>query len=205
MLEESEPAVIPTALLVPIRSFDDALSRLGHILDREQRRGLMRILAERVLAAAGPYPVYVVTADASAAGWAARNGATVLRLDCMGLSADVQAAVQHLASAGIARVVVAHADLPRVESFQAMIGPGFRIAPDRRRDGSNVICIPTDSGFCFAYGPGSFRRHLAEAERRGLAVSVVEDPALALDMDHPDDLRDAGLDLSAAMARPNPR
>ena len=68
------------------------------------------------------------------------------------------------------------------------MGPGLVIVPDRRRDGSNVLCVPTACGFRFAYGPGSFQRHVAEADRLGLAVTVVDDDALAADMDHPEDL-----------------
>ena len=40
---------------------------------------------------------------------------------------------------------------------------GVLIVPDRWNDGTNVIAVPADSGFRFAYGPGSFGRHAAEA------------------------------------------
>jgi 2-phospho-L-lactate guanylyltransferase len=68
------------------------------------------------------------------------------------------------------------------------VGPGLVIVPDRRRDGSNVVCVPTGCEFRFAYGPGSFARHVAEAERLQLAVTVLQDAALASDIDHPEDL-----------------
>ena len=68
------------------------------------------------------------------------------------------------------------------------MGPGLVIVPDRRRDGSNVMCVPTGCRFRFAYGPGSFARHVVEAERLQLAVTVVRDDALASDIDHPEDL-----------------
>ncbi len=35
--------------------------------------------------------------------------------------------------------------------------------PDRHDDGTNVIALPAALGFRFAYGPGSFRHHVAEA------------------------------------------
>jgi 2-phospho-L-lactate guanylyltransferase len=90
---------------------------------------------------------------------------------------------------GLDRVIIAHADLAFVDDLTIMDGLGVSIAPDRHRDGSNVMCLPADSGFRFAYGPGSFARHRAEAERLGLAVRVVEDPTLEVDIDDPDDLR----------------
>jgi 2-phospho-L-lactate guanylyltransferase (CobY/MobA/RfbA family) len=43
-------------------------------------------------------------------------------------------------------------------------------------------------GFRFAYGPGSFRSHRAEAVRLGLPVRVLRIPALAYDVDWPADV-----------------
>jgi 2-phospho-L-lactate guanylyltransferase (CobY/MobA/RfbA family) len=40
----------------------------------------------------------------------------------------------------------------------------------------------------FSYGPSSFKRHLQEADRLGLDVSVVRDQRLGWDVDRPDDL-----------------
>ena len=48
--------------------------------------------------------------------------------------------------------------------------------------------IPTDSGFVFSYGPASFARHHAEAQRLGLDVRVIHNDRLAWDVDRPDDL-----------------
>ncbi len=181
-----------TAVVVPVRSFDGALSRLAGVLDRSRRRDLMRELAGRVVAAGRPRPVHVVTDDGEVAGWAESVGASVIEVRGPGLTAAVTAAIERLAAAGVQRAVVAHADLPLVESLEAAVGPGLTIAPDRHRDGSNVVCVPAGAGFRFSYGPGSFRRHVAEAGRLGLPVTVVDDPALAWDLDHPDDLAALG-------------
>ena len=52
----------------------------------------------------------------------------------------------------------------------------------------SLISIPVTPSFPFAYGPGSFRRHLAGARAAGLAVRVVRDPLLGFDVDLPSDL-----------------
>jgi 2-phospho-L-lactate guanylyltransferase len=65
---------------------------------------------------------------------------------------------------------------------------GVTLVPDRHGDGTNVIVIPTDSGFVFSYGPASFARHHAEAQRLGLDVRVIHNDRLAWDVDRPDDL-----------------
>ena len=71
------------------------------------------------------------------------------------------------------------------------------LVPCHRDDGTPVLSVPTADEFRFAYGPGSFRRHAAEARRLGLAVRVVRDRDLAFDVDLPDDLVDLAGDLEA--------
>ena len=184
----ANPDTATAAVVVPIRSFDGALSRLAGVLGPSGCRDLMRRMAGRVVAAADGMPVHVATDDAEVADWARRLGAAVETVGRPGLSVAVSTAVDRLAAAGVERAVVAHADLALARSLRPAVGPGLVIVPDRRRDGSNVLCVPTAAGFGFSYGPGSFGRHVAEAGRVGLEVTVVEDDALATDIDHPEDL-----------------
>jgi 2-phospho-L-lactate guanylyltransferase len=62
------------------------------------------------------------------------------------------------------------------------------LVPDRHDDGTNVISLPTGTGFRFEYGPGSCARHRSEAQRLGLPVIVVRDARLGWDVDRPADL-----------------
>ena len=184
----ADPDTATTAVVVPIRSFDGALSRLAGVLGRSGCRDLMRQMARRVVEAAEGLPVHVATDDAEVADWARSLGAAVEPVGRPGLSVAVSVVTDRLAAAGVERVVVAHADLALARSLRPAVGPGVVIVPDRRRDGSNVLCVPTAAGFRFLYGPGSFDRHVAEAVRVGLDVTVVDDEALATDIDHPEDL-----------------
>ena len=191
-----EPA---TAVVVPIRSFDGALSRLAGILGESRCRDLMVLMANRVVAAADPMPVHVATDDAEVAAWATDLGAAVVAAGRPGLTIAVTAAVDRLAAAGVECAVVAHADLALARTLRPAVGPGLTIVGDRRRDGSNVVCVPTAAGFRFSYGPGSFGRHVAEAQRLGLEVNIVDDSSLSIDIDHPDDLRHLPEDLRSAL------
>jgi 2-phospho-L-lactate guanylyltransferase len=180
------PAVV---VLVPIKSFADAKVRLAGALTPHDRAALARSMAEQVLRAAAPLPVTVVCDDAEVAAWAERHGAEVLLTPARGLNAAVEAGVAHAAAAGAGRVIVAHADLPLAHSLASLAEfDGITLVPDRHRDGTNVICVPTGTAFSFAYGPGSFGRHLAAAEATGLPVRVVDEPQLAWDVDVPADL-----------------
>jgi 2-phospho-L-lactate guanylyltransferase len=88
--------------------------------------------------------------------------------------------------------VVAHADLPRARSLASMARDGARpivaLVPCHRDDGTPVLSVPVDLAFRFSYGPGSYRRHAAEARRGGAGLRVVRDPDLAFDVDVPEDL-----------------
>ena len=179
----------PEAVLVPIKAFSEAKVRLAPVLNAADRAALARSLAGGVIAAAGPVPVSVVCDDREVAEWATTQGASVIWTPARGLNAAVAEGVTALASQGVALVTVAHADLPLVTTLAGLGRPATAVlAPDRRGDGTNVIAIPTDCGFSFSYGAGSFRRHLAEARRVGLDVEVVERADLAWDVDIPDDL-----------------
>jgi len=177
------------AVLIPVKAFGDAKVRLAPALGPVERAALARDMAAAVVAAAAPLPVAVVCDDVGVAAWARRRGALVVWEPGRGLNGAVEAGVHLLAALGVAEVVVAHGDLPRAAALSGLAGHGgVTLVPDRRRDGTNVAVVPAAAGFRFAYGPGSFARHRAEADRLGLGLRVVDDPRLAFDVDEPADL-----------------
>jgi 2-phospho-L-lactate guanylyltransferase len=186
-------------VVVPVKAFGAAKVRLASELSPAGRAALAREMAEGVLRAAGPLPTYVVCDHVEVAEWAAATGATVAWTPGLGLDGAVAAGVTAATADGADRVVVAHADLPLATGLGHVVGAeGVVLVPDRHHDGTNVISLPARSGFAFAYGPGSFERHRAEAMRLGLAVDVRDDLELAWDVDVPDDLRlPGGADLAA--------
>jgi len=114
-----------------------------------------------------------------------------------GLNPAVHAAVGLAGAADASRAVILHGDLPQltvreVELLAAAPAGSIAIAPDRHDLGTNALSLPLPaaSRFAFAFGPDSFRRHLAEAERLGLAVEAIRSPGLAHDIDEPADLPD---------------
>jgi 2-phospho-L-lactate/phosphoenolpyruvate guanylyltransferase len=189
-------------VLVPVKSFAEAKVRLAPALDPQARAELARRMAETVLAAAHPLPVAVVCDDREVAEWARSHGAEVFWRPERGLNGAVVDGVARFADRGVERVIVAHADLPLADRLDWVADfDGVTLVPDRRDDGTNVLCVPAGVGFEFRYGPGSFRRHQAEAERLELAVRVVRAPRLGWDVDHPDDL-DLPVDLAATQVGP---
>lgn len=182
------PAV-DVVVLVPVKAFTDAKARLAGVLSPAQREALARWTAERVIAAAGALPVFVACDDEAVADWARGHGAEVLWRPGIGLNAAVDRSVTELHGSGAAHVVVAHGDLPLAASLGDLVSRGaLTLVPDAALDGSNVVALPTGTGFEFAYGPGSYRRHLERARALGLPVTVRRDPRLAIDIDTPTDL-----------------
>lgn len=186
---------LPTAdhavVVVPVKAFTEAKVRLAGVLDGPSRAELARAMADRVVAAATPLSVVVACDDDEVAAWATAVGAAVVWTEGLGLNAAVQRGVERLASVGVRRVVVAHADLPFAVGLAELgdaDGDEVVLVGDRRDDGTNVASVPTDRGFRFRYGPGSLAAHRAEAARVGLSVRLVGSEALGWDVDEPSDL-----------------
>jgi 2-phospho-L-lactate/phosphoenolpyruvate guanylyltransferase len=180
---------VDEVVLIPVKAFHQAKRRLGATLGDFEREQLVRAMAAHVVSACTPLPVAVVCDDEDVAAWAEAQGATVVWAPGHGLNGAVRAGVDRLARSGARWVTVAHGDLPRATGLGTLPRfDGVTFAPDRRDDGTNVLRLPADSDFRFAYGPGSFRRHRAEASRLGLAVRVIRSPDLAYDVDWPADV-----------------
>lgn len=186
-----ERAARQAAVLVPVKAFGAAKRRLSPALDAAGRHRLAREMAGRVLAAAGTLPVAVVCDDEEVAEWARLHQARVIREPGRGLNGAVAEGVKQLAADGFATVIVAHADLPLARTLEWVgLFDGVTLVPDRHDDGTNVIALPSECGFVFSYGPGSFTRHLNETRRLGLELRVVREARLGWDIDVPADLRE---------------
>jgi len=180
---------VRSAVLVPVKSFRHAKVRLAPALGADERASLARRMADGVVTAARPLPVFIVCDDDEVAAWAKAASAEVIWRPGRGLNGAVADGVAALGAIGFDRVVIAHADLPlAVDLAWPARHAGVTLVPDRRDDGTNVACVPTGGGFQFSYGPGSFRRHGAEARRLGLSLRVVREPLLGWDVDLPSDL-----------------
>jgi 2-phospho-L-lactate guanylyltransferase len=188
---EDRVSLRDTGIVIPIRSFRFGKGRLASALDDDARIALARRMADTVVAAAAPRPVVVVSSAPEVAQWCAGHG--LARLDDPGsLDRAADAGRQWTRDQGLVRVVVVHGDLPFATTLDEVAGDGPEaiavLVPDHRGDGTPVCAVPVTSPFAFAYGPGSFARHCAEARRVALDVRIVRDDALGFDVDLPEDL-----------------
>jgi 2-phospho-L-lactate/phosphoenolpyruvate guanylyltransferase len=92
--------------------------------------------------------------------------------------------------------LVVPADIPRATAIEidavltaARPAPSFTISPAHDELGSNaVLCRPPEA-VPLRFGHNSFFPHLEAARRQGVEPAIVPLPGIALDIDHPGDLR----------------
>lgn len=182
---------VPAAVLIPVKAFGDAKSRLAPALPEPERVALARRMATHVVRAAAPLPVTVVCDDQEVAAWARQMGATVAWAREPGLNEAVRTGITALAHDGVEVAVVAHADLPFAQRLDRVLRfDGVTLVPDRHDDGTNVVVVPVALPFRFSYGPGSFERHSSEARRAGGLLRIARLPDLQWDVDTARDLSD---------------
>jgi 2-phospho-L-lactate guanylyltransferase len=179
------------AVVIPIKAFEQAKDRLSSVLSADQRKHLARTTALGVIESVRPASLFVVCDNPEVSQWATSHGATVVHESEPGLNSAVQAGIT--AAQSFDRVMIVHGDLPLPRRLRELLDSNVAsntvtIVPDRHRDGTNVLIIPPSSGFNFHYGSNSFDAHIAEANKLGLQLQIIDDDELALDIDTPDDL-----------------
>jgi 2-phospho-L-lactate guanylyltransferase len=186
--------------IVPVGAIDGAKSRLGAVLDAEERRDLAFGLAERTIRAAVLTPgideTLVVTPDDEVRALATRAGARPLRQRSRGLNDGLREARDEAIAAGATAVLVLPIDIPAVAPdllaplvAQAAEGgsPLVTIVPDRHDRGTNALLLAPPDVIDFCFGGDSRAAHEDAARAAGARVEVVHGP-LTLDIDTPEDL-----------------
>ena len=172
---------------IPLRDFGSAKSRLAEDLHPEVRARVAAAIAERVAAActAAGFSVVVVTAAPDVIEWCHLRDLRVIADPGTGLDGATSAAIATTTGPWL----VVHGDLPLITSgdlagIDDLVAEGRVVLAPSRDGGTNVIAASGE--FRFAYGPGSFARHLAAAAHRHPLVLVR--PGLAVELDTPTDL-----------------
>lgn len=192
-------------MLVPIKPFGLAKSRLSPVCTPSERETLTRSMLRTVVEAAQNLRVALVSSATAedVRRFALINGARFLpEPEGAGLDSAVASGVNQLGALGYQRVAIVHADLPLARDITWLADTdGIIVVPDRTGKGTNAVSVPSDIGFRFSYGPGSFERHCDEARRLGFEPIVVLDPdGLSMDVDEPDDLERINTSNTARLA-----
>jgi 2-phospho-L-lactate guanylyltransferase len=189
-----------TQVVIAARGGPDAKTRCAALLSAAQRSQLAELMLEdmldAVLRADGVSGVSVVTPTLVIAALAKSRGVQVIPQDePNGLNAAFELALGVLAeTAPYAPTVLLMGDLPlmtpnELEAALALSEThGLIIAPAVADGGTSALILRAGARLPLAFGPDSFRRHLASARRLGLSAAVIECDGLGRDIDRPDDL-----------------
>jgi 2-phospho-L-lactate guanylyltransferase len=185
--------------IVPVGAIEGAKSRLGAVLDAEERRDLALRLATTTIRAAVSTPgideTLVVTPDDEVRDLALRAGARPLRQRAGGLNDGLRQARAEAVAAGARAILVLPIDIPRVSStllepvveLASGSGPLVAIVPDRHGRGTNALLVSPPDLIEFCFGGDSKDAHVGAARAAGARVEVLDGP-LTLDIDTPEDL-----------------
>ena len=185
--------------IVPVGAIEGAKSRLGAVLDAEERRDLALRLAEATIdaavATAGIDETLVVTPDDEVRELALRAGARPLRQRGGGLNDGLRQAREEAVAAGARAILVLPIDIPQVSPtlLEPVVGlasgsePLVAIVPDRHGRGTNALLVSPPDLIDFCFGGDSKDAHVGAARAVGARVDVLDGP-LTLDIDTPEDL-----------------
>jgi len=185
---------------VPVKAFTGAKQRLAALLTPEQREVLAATMLEDVLAALAASQrlggILVTTVEPRAAVLAQRYGARVVTDGALeGHTGAVMGMARALTAEGHAMLTVP-GDIPRltaaeIDTVAASCGPApsFTIVPAHDELGSNAVLCAPPHAVPLRFGDDSYFPHLAAARRSAIEPTILRLPGIALDIDHPADLR----------------
>jgi 2-phospho-L-lactate guanylyltransferase len=186
-------------VVLPVRGIATGKSRLAPALCETARGDFNGWLLVHTLAALHAWrgsldACIVVSACERVAQIALARGADVLREDeVAGLNAAATLGARRAADRGAASVLVLACDLPLLDAqaLEALArdaqGADVVIGPDEGGTGTNALIVPSGAPFEFCFGLDSYTRHSSAAAALALRVVVHRSPALAFDVDTPED------------------
>ncbi|MFH1140176.1 MAG: 2-phospho-L-lactate guanylyltransferase [Chloroflexota bacterium] len=203
---------IPLRVLVPMKPAYEGKSRLAGVLDAEGRAALSLHLLQHVLSVASRVAgaeTWVIGGDAWVRHVATLESAIWQPDPGGGLNDALRHAIRTAFEAGAPAILVLPGDLgllaPGDVENLIILSDGFRKAVVARAaadGGTNALLVPLGLTLGPSFGPGSFQRHMEEAQRAKVPVEVSHTPGLAFDLDTPEDLaayRAVQLELEPAL------
>jgi len=185
-------------VVVPIKAFTSAKSRLSDKLDPDQRACLAQAAADRVLRAVADCPLVelrlaVVDTDLAARMALHRNFEVLQRPDLLGQSAAVGAGFSAAIKRGATNILTVSADIPlvRPKDIDEILRPRppvLVMVSDREGLGTNAMRLDPAIDLHFHFGPDSLAMHKREAAALRLPVKVIDNRRVRLDIDTPDDI-----------------
>jgi 2-phospho-L-lactate/phosphoenolpyruvate guanylyltransferase len=199
---------VNVAAIVPVKTLDAAKSRLGLVLDTEERGRLALWLLGRVAGALtasnAVSAMAVVSPDDAVLAWARAAGFAALPQESGELNTAVALGARWAENSGAGALLVTLGDLPFLTGgeVRALIARGSSLArrsradragvavlaPDRAGTGTNALYVAPPAVLPFAFGAGSRKRFMALALEQRVTIAIFDSPGTAFDVDGAADL-----------------
>lgn len=196
-------------IVIPAKPLTEGKSRLATVLTGEERTALTRQWVQRTLTVAssvvGVAGVLVISRDPEILALAEAAGALPLREEGAngqagtngqewGLNRAVEQAAAVVQGEGGDALLFLPTDLPllQVEEIHMLVRAwdqrqGCVIIAPSQSGGTNALLLCPPDAIAPAFGLGSFARHTALAQQKRCQIEIVESPALAWDVDTPEE------------------
>jgi len=188
--------------LVPVKSLGRAKGRLAALLDEQERRRLSLAMLADVLRAVTAVPEVsvraVVSADLEVLEAPKASGALGIEEPpaMRDLNSALTFAASHLMETGVDTLIVLPADIPSItrrevtDILEALPSPRGAIVVRSVARGTSALALRPPDAIPFRFGPQSALAHQQEAVRNKVPARVLRLPAIAIDIDEPQDLLD---------------
>ena len=174
--------------IVPFKGLDGAKTRLAAVLSSKERARLASAMLERVLVACEGAVAIEQTLLVTPDPGAVPARAEVLVDSGAGHAKAIALALADPRAAAGALVVMADCPLVQPASLDALAEAARPLALVQARDGGvNALALRDVAAFQPRFGVRA-EKMIGEARAAGLEPAVLDDPALALDVDRPEDL-----------------
>jgi len=186
-------------ILVPVKNLRQAKQRLAPVLDQAARTELAQAMLHDVVDALASWQsrpeVAIVSCDSFALALASRYDFEIIADHKNSGETDaIEMATGVCEMRGLDTLVIP-ADIPLIQPWelQAIMGAapevGSVLVPAGDGRGTNAVLRRPAALFPLRFGNDSFGPHLAAAQATGTACVVLSLPGIAVDVDHPADLK----------------
>jgi 2-phospho-L-lactate guanylyltransferase len=187
-------------ILLPVKNLAKAKQRLAAALDQAARTELAQTMLTDVVEAIAAFAgdeVALATSDPFAMELAGRYRFEVIRDEANVSETDaIEMATQLCEARGITSTLVIPGDIPLIDAtdiraiYEASSDAGSVLVPSHDKRGTNAVLRRPASLFPLRFGNDSFMPHLAAAIATNKSCVVLSLPAIGLDIDTPEDLRE---------------
>jgi 2-phospho-L-lactate/phosphoenolpyruvate guanylyltransferase len=186
-----------TRVVLLMKDFELAKTRLSSVLDPAARRVIATDFALAALDAVGPDALVVAGSESAAELARAKGNEVLVEERAGGQNPAARLGIEAAVARGADSVLLLSSDLPLIEAevvarllawADALPRPVVVAVPATGRGGTNALYLAPPGLIELHFGDDSLAKFESDARRRRVHFETYDSPELALDIDEPSDL-----------------